>query len=140
MEEFKKGDFVKLRDGRLGVVAEICGNQVVVRLNNMAAYIAYTLLDKINGKFVPIDLSDAEVRRNLRGIWCQLKYEDGPEPLLIEVPCCGFRKWSLDGWRVTFEDGDYITQCHDAEELMNIATIDGIPVAAVEEIKEGEGV
>ena len=78
------------------------------------------------------------MRKSLRRVWCQLKYEDGPEPLLIEVPCCGFHKWGSDGWKAAFEVGDYNSECFDEEELLKIATIDGLPVAAVEEIKEAE--
>lgn len=117
-------------------MAEKYGNQIRVRLNDMSEYIAYTLLEKISGVFVPLDLSDEEVRRNLRGEWCQIKDEDGPELLLTELPCCGFRKWGSTGWMAVFEVGEYNRECLDGEELMKIATIDGLPVAAVEETNE----
>lgn len=137
MNEFKKGDFVKLLGRRLGVVIGECGNQIMIRFNDLSYCTSFSSgLEKIRGGFVPLDLSDENLRGGLRGTWCQLKYEDGPEPLLIEAPCCRFCKWGSDGWKAAFAVGDYNTETYDAEELMKIATLDGLPVAAVEEIEE----
>ena len=133
MNEFKKGDFVRLRDGRLGVVAGIYGNQIRVRLNDMSLYIAYTLLDKINGCFVPLDLSDARVRNNLRVLW--LEVTNGG---VYEIQVEQFRKpLGTDSWLAVFNiDGD--TVLADACILFRNATIDGLTVAAVEEVPEDE--
>lgn len=142
MNEFKKGDFIRFRDGRLGVVAGIRGNQLEIRFNDMSGLVYSPdhfnwRVEKINGRFVPLDLSDDMVRKNLRRVWCQLKYNI-PEDILVEAPCCSFYKWSSGEWGAMFEVGDYNTGVYDAEELMKIATIDGLPVAAVEGIKEAE--
>lgn len=139
VEEFKKGDFVRIATGKLGVVIGECGNQIMIRLNDLSYCTSFpSELEKIRGIFVPLDLSDEKLRRNLRGEWCQIRYKSEPESMLVEVPCCGFYKWESGVWMAVFEVGEYNRECFDGEELMKIATIDGLPVAAVEEIVEDE--
>ena len=63
MEEFKKGDFVRIATGKIGVVIGECGNQIMIRLNDLSYCTSFSSgLEKIRGCFVPLDLSDAEVR------------------------------------------------------------------------------
>lgn len=138
MNEFKKGDFVRFRDGRLGVVAGIYNNQLRIRFNDMSE-IAYNpalfnwKLEKINGEFVLIDLSDARVRNNLRTLWLEVTYGG-----VYEIQVEQFRKpLGTDSWLAVFNiDGN--TVLADARILFRHAEIDGLPVATVEEIKEVE--
>ena len=70
MENFEKGDFVKVNDKEIGIVAgEIvivegeCGNLLRIRLNNMAEILCNPRLDgqkveKIKGVSVPVNLDD----------------------------------------------------------------------------------
>lgn len=143
MENFKKGDFVKVNDKEIGIVAgEIvivegeCGNLLRIRLNNMAEIICNPRLDgqkveKIKGAFVPVNLDDAEVRKNLRGAWCTVKNNFG----IYETPINGFGKVGNSGkWKAIFQwqisDGGWGA---DSDELYENVKIEDLPVRAVEE-------
>lgn len=136
MEGFKKGDFVKVNDKEIGIVAGECGNLLRIRLNNMAEILCNPRLDgqkieKINGVCGPAYLDDAEVRKNLRNAWLTINVDEE----IWELQISGFVK-------PADEDQWYAVICVDsvgknwaltAYSLMDKALIDGLPVMAVEE-------
>ena len=137
MSEFKKGDFVRIATGKLGVVIGECGNQIMIRLNDLSYCTSFPSgLEKISGGFVPLDLSDDAVRKNLRGVWSQIRYGKDEDSSVIEVPCRGFSKPKYGEWTARFDIGGYDCEYYDNTELLQFVTINGLPVAAVKEIEE----
>lgn len=136
MENFEKGDFVKVNDKEIGIVAGECGNLLKIRLNNMAEILCNPRLDgqkveKIKGVSVPVNLDDAKVRKNLRNVWLTINIEEG----IWELQISGFAK-------PADENQWYAVMCADSigenwalntYTLMDKALIDGLPVVAVEE-------
>lgn len=136
MEDFKKGDYVKVNDKEIGFVAGECGNLLKIRLSNMAEILCNPRLggekvEKINGVSGPVNLNDAEVRKNLRQAWLTINVDEE----VWELQISGFVK-------PADEDQWYAVMCVDSVgknwalttySLMDKALIDGLPVMAVEE-------
>lgn len=76
--EFKVGDFVKDKNGRIGIICEIESIEAYIRFNDLLYDVLYDVsyldeLTKIRGHMEPFDLSKEKYRVKLRGAWVRIK-------------------------------------------------------------------
>lgn len=76
--ELKVGDFVKDKNGRIGIICKIKSIEAYIRFNDLLYDVLYDVsyldeLTKIRGHMEPFDLSKEKDRTKLRGAWVRIK-------------------------------------------------------------------